>query len=93
MFEKSHFRGCRDKQYGKRAETLLKSASQHLYGIHWSLARKFCPKKSLLLTGRISGPLVNTLVEDERYPFPNRDNLIIAIQMQLSKKQKTFSSF
>ena len=36
---------------------------------------------------------VNTLTADEKYPVLNRDNLMIPIQMQLSKKQKNFSEF
>ena len=50
-------------------------------------------KKSLLLTWKILGLLVNTLAPDEKYPVLNRDNLTIPIQMQLSQKQKTFSEF
>ena len=50
-------------------------------------------KKSLLLTWKILGLLVNTLAPDEKYPVLNRDNLTIPIQMQLSQKQKTFSQF
>ena len=91
MSKKSRFRGCFHNQYGKRAETLLKSASQHLYHIHRSLPRKLSWKKSLLLTCQILGLLVNTLAADEKYPVLNRDNLTIPIQMQLSQKQKTFS--
>ena len=93
MSKKSRFRGCFDKQYGKRAQALLKSASQHLYHIHRSLPRKLSWKKSLLLTCKILGLLVNTLATDEKYPVVNRDNLTIPIQMQLSQKQKTFSQF
>ena len=93
MSKKSRFRGCFDKQYGKRAQTLLKSASQHLYRIHWSLARKLCSKKSLLLICQILGPLVNTLDADEKYPVHNRNNLRITIQSQLSEKQKNCSEF
>ena len=93
MSKKSRFRGCFDKQYGKRAQALLKSASQHLYHIHRSLPRKLSWKKSLLLTCQILGLLVNTLAADEKYPVLNRDNLTIPIQMQLSQKQKTFSQF
>ena len=93
MSKKSHFRGPFDKQHGKRAQALLKSASQHLYHIHWSLARKLCSKKSLLLTCQILGLLVNTLATDEKDPVLNRENLTIPIQMQLSEKQKTFSQF
>ena len=90
MSEKFSFRGCFDKQYGKHAQTQLNSASQHLYHVYWSLARKFCSKKSLLLTCQILGLLVNTLATDEKYPVLNRENLTIPIQMQLSQKQKTF---
>ena len=93
MSKKSRFRGCFDKQYGKRAQALLKSASQHLYHIHRSLPRKLSWKKSLLLTCQILGLLVNTLAAYEKYPVLNRDNLTIPIQMQLSQKQKTFSEF
>ena len=93
MSKKSRFRGCFDKQYGKRAQALLKSASQHLYHIHRSLPRKLSWKKSLLLTCQILGLLVNTLAADEKNPVLNRDNLTIPIQMQLSQKKKTFSKF
>ena len=36
---------------------------------------------------------VNTLTADEKHYLLNRDNLTQPIQMQLSKKQKTFSGF
>ena len=91
MSKKSRFRGCFDKQYGKRAQALLKSASQHLYHIHRSLPRKLSWKKSLLLTCQILGLLVNTSAADEKYPLLKRDSLTITFQMQLSQKQKTFS--
>ena len=93
MFKKSYFRGPFDKQHGKRAQALLKSASQHLYHIHRSLPRKLSWKKSLLLTCKILGLLVNTLAADEKYPVLNRDNLTIPIQMQLSQKQKISLNF
>ena len=93
MSKKSHFRGPFDKQHGKRAQALLKSASQHLYHIHRSLPRKLSWKKSLLLTCQILGLLVNTLAADEKYPVLNRDNLTIPIQMLLSQKRKIFSEF
>ena len=76
------------KQYRKRAQTLLKSASKHLYRIHWSLARELCSKKSLLMICQILGPLAITLAADEKYPVLNRDNLTIPIQMQLSQKER-----
>ena len=93
MSKESHLRACLEKQYGKRYQTLLKSASQHLYHIHWSLARKLCSKNALLLTCKILGLLVNTLATDEMYLVLNRDNLTIPVQMKLSQKKKTFSQF
>ena len=93
MSKKSRFREPFDKQHGKRAQALLKSASQHLYHIHRSLPRKLSWKKSLLLTCQILGLLVNTLAADEKYPALNKDKLIIPIQMQLSQKEKTLFRF
>ena len=37
--------------------------------------------------------LVNTFPTDEKYPLLKRDNLKIPINVQLSRKQKTFSQF
>ena len=93
MFKKSRFRGWFDKQYGKRAKVLLKYSSQHLYRIHWSLARKLCSKMSLILSCKILGLLVNTLAVAEKYLLLHRHNSRIPIQMQLSQKQKIFSQF
>ena len=89
----SRFRGGFDKQYGKCAQALLKSATNHLYHIYWSLPSQLTWKKSLLLTCQILGLLVNTLAADKKYRVLNRENLTIPIQMQLSHKQKTFSQF
>ena len=91
MSKKSYLRGCLDNQYGKRYQTMLKSASQDHYHIYWSLARKVSSKKSLLLTCQILGLFVNTLANDEKNPVLNRQNLTIPIQTKLSEKQKTFS--
>ena len=93
MSKKSRFRAPFDKQLGKRAQALLKSASQTLYQIHWPLPNKMSWKKSLLLTSKIFGLLVNTLASNEKYPVLNRENWTIPIQMQLSKKQNKFSQF
>ena len=93
MSKNSCFRGPFDKQDGKRAKPLLKSAWQHLYQIHWSLPSQLNWKKSLFFTSQILRLLANTLAADEKYPVLDRDNLTIPIQMQLSQKQKTFSQF
>ena len=91
MPKKSRLRGSFDKQHGKCAQALLKSASQHLYHIHWSLAWKLYSRKSFFLTCQILGLLVNTLATDEKYPVLKSENLKIRIQMQLSERQKRFS--
>ena len=93
MSKTSRFREFFVKQHHKRAEALLKSASDHLYHIHWSLPSQLSWKKSLLLTCQNLGLLVNTLAADEKYPPLNRDNLTLPIQMQLSQKQKISSQF
>ena len=85
MSKKSRSRRSFDKQRGKRAQALAKSASQWLYQIHWSLQSQLSWKKSLLLTCKILGLLVNTVAADENYPPLNRDNLTIPIQIQLSQ--------
>ena len=84
MSKNSHFRRPFDKEHGKRAQALLKSASQHLYHIHSSLPSELTWKKSLFLTCQILGLLVNTLVANESNPVFNRDNLTIPIEKQLS---------
>ena len=93
MSKKSRLTVPFNKEHGKRAQALLKSASQTLYYIHSPLLSQLSWKNSLLLTFKILGPLVNTLATDEKYPVLNRQNLTIPIQMQLSQKQKTFSLF
>ena len=91
MYKKFRITGRLDKHHGKLVQAWFKSASHRLYHIHRSLSSQLSWKKSLFLTCQILGLLVNTLAADEKYPLFNRDNLKIAIQLQLSRKQKTFS--
>ena len=91
MSKKSSFREPFDKQHGKRAEALFKSASVHFYSIDWSLKSQLSWKKYLLLVCHILGLLLNTLPVNEKYPLLKRDNLTIPIQIQLSHKEQTFS--
>ena len=93
MSKKSLFKGSFGKQHGKRAQTLLKFAWQHLYHIYWSLWRQLTFKKFLLVICKISRLFPNTLSADGKYSLLNRDNLMQPIQMQVSRKQKTFSEF
>ena len=93
MSKQTRFRGTFEIQHRKLPEVLFKSSSQHLYHFQWSLPSQLSWKKSLLLTWKILGLLVNTLASDEKYPALNRDNLTIPMQMQLSQKEKIFLHF
>ena len=93
MSKMSRFRRLFEKQHGKRTQALLKSSSQHLYRIHWSLLSKLSWRKSLLLTCKTFQLLFNILSAGEKYPVLNRDNLTIPIQIQLSWKHKALSEF
>ena len=93
MPKKSCFKGSFKKQHGKCAQTLLKCQGQLLYHIYWSLWRQLSYKKSLLVICKISRLFINTLSADGKYSLLKRDNLTQPIQMQLSRKRKTFSRF
>ena len=93
MSIKSRFKGSFKKQHGKCAQTLFKFAWQKLYHINWSLWRQLNFKKFLSVICKISRLFPNTLGADGKYSLLNRDNLTQSIQMQLSRKQKTFSEF
>ena len=93
MPNKSRLRGFICKQHGKCAQGLFKFASQHLYHIHWSLPSQLSWEKSLLLTCKTLGLLVNTLPAHDKYLVLNRHNLTIPIQIQLPQKQETFFKF
>ena len=93
MSKKSRLKRSFGKQHGKRAQRLLKFAWQYLFHIYWSLWRQLSCKKSVLVTCKISRLFPNTLSMDSKYSLLNRDNLTEPIQMQLSRKQKTFSEF
>ena len=93
MSKKSHFKGSFGKQHGKRAQTLLKFAWQNLYHIYWSLWRQLTFKKFLLMICKISRLFPNTVSADGKYSLFNKDNLTQPIQIELSRKQKTFSEY
>ena len=91
--KKSGFKGSFGKQHSKRAQTLLNVPWQHLYHIYISIWRQLTFKKSLLVIWKISRLFPNTLSADGKYSLLKRDNLTEPIQMQVSRKQKTFSQF
>ena len=90
---KSGLKGSFPKQYGKRAQRLLKFPCQHLYHIYISLWMQLTSKKFMLVICKISRLFPKTLSPDGKYSLLNRDNLTQPIQMQLSRKQKSFSDF
>ena len=90
MPKKSRFKGSFKKQHGKCAQTLFKFAWQNLYHIYWLLWRQLTFKKYLLVIRKISRLFPNTLSADDKYSLFNRGNLMQPIQMQLSRKRKTF---
>ena len=93
MSKKSSFRGSFPKQHGKRAETLLKFAWQHLYHISWSLGRQLCYKKFLLVICKISRLFINKVSAHGKYSVFNRDNLTQPYRMQLFENKKLFLNF
>ena len=93
MSKKSHFKGSFGKHHGKRAQTLLKFAWQNLYHIYWSLWRQLTFKKFLSVICKISRLFPNTVSADGKYSLFNKDNLTQPIQIELSRKQKTFSKY
>ena len=90
MYKKSSFTRPFNKKHIARSQTLLKCSRQHLYHIYWPLWRKLSSKKSLIVICKFLRLFVDTLTADGKYSRFNRDNLRQPIQMQLSKKQKTF---
>ena len=91
MSKKSRFKGSFGKKHGKRAQTLLKFAWQHLYQIYWMMWMQLTCKKTLLVICKISRLFPNSLSAYGKYSLLNRDILVTPIQMQLYRKQKTFS--
>ena len=93
MSIKCRFKGSFKKQHGKCAQTLLKCEEQLLYHFYWWKFRQLSYKKSPLVIWKISILFINTLSADGKYSLLKRGNSTQPIQMQLSRKQKTFSDF
>ena len=93
MPKKPRLKGSFKKQHGKCAQTLLKCQGQLVYQIYWSVLTQLSPKKSLLVICKISRLFINTLSADGNNSLFNRDKLMQPIEMQLSRKEKTFSEF
>ena len=73
-----------DSQHVKRFQTLLKSWWEHFYHIFPSLWGGIIWKTSPWLKFGIIGLFVKTWTADYKYPFPDCENLLFAIQIELS---------
>ena len=93
MSEKLRFRTPCDSQHATGSQILLKSARRHFYHIFPSQWGNFTSKMSLLVISEILVLFINTLNTYEKFSLCNRQSWEQPIQMQLSKKQKTFSKF
>ena len=93
MSKKSGLRRSFEKQHSKGAQTLLKFERQHLYHIYWSIWKQLIYKKSLLVISKILRLFSNTFSADGKYSLLDTDILSQPIQMQLSPKRKSLSSF
>ena len=93
MCKKSHFRLPFQKEHGKLVSTLFKFERQHLYHIYCSTGRELSCKKSLLVICPRLSLFVNTMSAVDKCTFPNRDNLMQPIYMELFHKLKTSSEF
>ena len=78
------FRTSFDSQHVKRSQTIVKSAWEHFYHIFPSLWQEMIRKISALSKFEILGAFVNTLTADDKYAFPDCENLGFPIQVQLS---------
>ena len=84
LHKKRRFRTSVDSQHVKRYQTLSKSVWKYFYHIFSSLWGKKIWKISPLYKFEILGVFVNTFTADYMYPFPDCENLLFPIEMQLS---------
>ena len=92
MSKKPRFRRPLESQHVKVSQTLVKSARHHFNLIFLTLWQIFSWKTSLLMICEILWPFINTVTATDEYFLHNSEDLPQPIQMQISKKQKTFFS-
>ena len=85
-----HKRSCLWKLFGnqhvRESKKLLKYGKRHLNQTCLSLWGTLNKKEFLLLESQTFWLLVNTLAVDHDYSCSSRENLLLPIQIQLSKK-------
>ena len=78
-------------QHVKVSQSLAKSPWEHVYPVFSSFWYKLIWKMSPRLFCEILGVFLNKLTADPKYPLEDWENMKLPMQMQLSKKRKTFS--
>ena len=82
-----------DSQHIKWFQTLVKSSREHFYHFFSSLWGEIIWKTFPWMKFEIIGLFANTWTAHYKYLLPDCENLPFPIQIQLSKKQKSFSRF
>ena len=85
------FRTCFDSQHVRASQILANFSWGQFFHAFSSFSVRLIWKLSPLVLGEMLGEFVNTLNADDKYPVEDSENLPLRIQMQVSKKQETFS--
>ena len=93
LSQEHRFRTGFGSQHVKAFQLLAKSPRERFYHVLLLFSRKLIWNMSPLVLGEILGMFVNRNAAEGMYPVQGFENLQLPIQMQLSKKQKTFSIF
>ena len=93
LSKRRRFRTYFNSQHVKASQILAKSPREHFDHVFSSFLGMLIRKISPLVLGEILGVFVNILTTDAKYPLQDCKNLQLPIQVQLSRKRKTFSEF
>ena len=93
LSQEHRFRTGFGSQQVKAFQLLAKSPRERFYHVLLSFSGKLIWNMSPLVLGQILWMFVNRNATEGMYPVQGFENLQLPIQMQLSKKQKTFSIF
>ena len=90
-----HIKACYWKPFGSESvnesQKLLKSAEKYFYLTFSSIWAKLSQKKLFLIRSEILGLLDTMSSANYEYSWSNRENLHLAIQINLSEKPSMFS--
>ena len=92
LSKKRRFRTRFDSEHVKASQMLAKFPWEPFYHVFLSFSVKLIWEMSPLVLGETLGVFVNTLTADGKYPLQGWENLQLLFQMQLSQKEKMFSS-